>query len=379
MKVDVLVIGGGITGCALAYFLAKAGVRITVAEQYDLNTQGSGSNAGSIHAQLDHHIFADGREAEVETIAPIVPILMAGIEFWKKLEKELEQDFELEIIGGLLVTDRPEQMLTIERKVAFERSIGLDVDVVSASDIRHIAPYISERMVGGAFCPIEGEANALVVTPALARAAMQHGANILTSTRISGLIRSATGFTAETSRGPMTAQTIVNCAGADGGEISRMLGVDLPIFGEPIQVSVTEPAAPLVHHLVYYAAGRLTLKQTKRGALIIGGGWPSRYDAAGRLMLRAESVRDNLRICQLVVPKAGSVRVIRTWPAVVNDTQDALPILGEVPGTPGYFVASFPRMGFTGGPISASIIANMILGRPQNIDVSAFSPTRFLN
>ena len=379
MNADVLVIGGGITGCALAYFLAQAGVRVTVLEQYDLNTQASGSNAGSIHAQLDHNIFADGREAEVKTIAPIVPILMAGIEFWKELEKELAQDFELEIIGGLLVTDRPEQMTTIERKVAYERSIGLDIDVVSATDIRRIAPYIAERMIGGAFCPIEGEANALVVTPALARAAIQHGATILTSTKLAALTRSATGFTAETSRGPITAQTVVNCAGADGGDVSRMLGVDLPIFGEPIQVSVTEPAAPLVHHLVYYAAGRLTLKQTKRGALIIGGGWPSRTDDSGRLTLRAESIRDNLRVCQHVVPKAGSVRVIRTWPAIVNDTRDALPILGEVPGSPGYFVASFPRMGFTGGPISASVVANMILGRPQNIDVSAFSPARFLN
>lgn len=375
MRTDILIIGGGITGCALAYFLAKEGVRATLIEQYELGTQASGSNAGSIHAQLDHNLFAEGHEKELSIISPIVNVLIKSIDFWRSIEKELGVDFELETIGGLLVTDRPEQMRTIEKKVAYERRLGLDIDLLSESDVRRVAPYVSEKMVGGALCPIEGEANALVVVPAFARAATRLGATLMTRTKLLALSGNAGRFVGETSRGRIEADRVVNCAGADAGAVGRLIGIDLPVFGEPIQASVTEPTAPLVRHLVYYAAGKLTLKQSRRGALIIGGGWPARSD--GRLSLRPESLHDNLAICRDVVPKSGSVRVIRSWPAFVNDTADTLPIIGEITGTPGYYVASFPRMGFTGGPLTARVVADMLLGNPQRIDTSPFSPGRF--
>jgi sarcosine oxidase subunit beta len=377
MKTDVLVVGGGITGCALAYFLAKDGARVSLVDRDDLNTQSSGSNAGSIHAQMDHEIFAEGREAEVRQMIPMSTILRAAIACWKQLEAEMDVDFEFEILGGLLVTDRPEQMRTIERKVAFERTLGLPIDLLDASDLRRVAPYVSDAMIGGALCPIEGEANSLVVAPALAAAAVRHGANILIQAQVTALSREQNGFVAETSKGRIEADRVVNCAGAEAAALGKLSGLELPISGEPIQVNVTEPIAPLVRHLVYYAADRLTLKQSRRGALIIGGGWPARYDAAGRPTLRPESLRGNLRVCRHVVPKAGSVSVVRTWPAVVNGTADELPIMGEVRQVPGYFVANFPRMGFTGGPVTARIVANMLLGKPQDLDVSPFACSRF--
>jgi sarcosine oxidase, subunit beta len=377
MKTDVLVIGGGITGCALAYFLASGGARVSLVERHDLNTQASGSNAGSIHAQLDHDIFVDGREHDAQRAAPLALALMAAIDCWKKLEVEMGADFELEILGGLLVTDQPDYMRIIERKVAFERKLGLPTEVFSESDLRRVAPYISDAMVGGAFCPIEGEANSLVVAPALAWAASRRGAEILIKTEIRALSKDGGGFVAETSNGRIEADRVVNCAGADAASVSRLVGTELPVFGEPIQVNVTEPTAPLVRHLVYYAGDRLTLKQSKRGALIIGGGWPAQYDAAGRLALRPESLKNNLRVCRHVVPKAGSVRVIRTWPAVVNGTPDDLPIIDEVKQVPGYFVANFPGRGFTGGPVTGRIVANMLMGKPQDLDISPFSLRRF--
>src|SRR5580704_1522499 len=149
MRTDVLIIGGGITGCALAYFLARSGAKVTLVEQHDLNTQASGSNAGSIHAQMEHQLFAPDREGEAQTHAPMTLMLIAAIEFWKAIEKELGEDFELDIMGGLLVADRAEEMRNIERKVAFERGVGLPVELLSASDLRRLAPYVSEAMIGG--------------------------------------------------------------------------------------------------------------------------------------------------------------------------------------------------------------------------------------
>jgi sarcosine oxidase, subunit beta len=377
MKTDVLIIGGGITGCALAYFLSKDGARVTLVEREDLNSQSSGSNAGSIHAQMDHRLFGDGHDAEIRRNAPMTTLLMAAISLWQGLEKELEMDFELALIGGLLVTDQAEQMRIIEKKVLFERSLGLPVDLLSETDIRGVAPYVSDAMIGGALCSIEGEANALLVAPALAVAAARRGAKIMIKTDVLGLSTDQNGFVAETSKGPIVAERVINCAGAEAAAVGRFLGIELPVFGEAIQVNVTEPTAPLVRHLVYYAGDRLTLKQSRRGALIIGGGWPAAYDADGRPTLRADSLHGNLRVCCHVVPASGSVRVIRTWPGIVNDTADGLPIISELDRIPGCFVANFPRMGFTGGPIAARIIANIILGRPQDLDIRPFSFNRF--
>ena len=260
MKTEVLIIGGGITGCALAYFLAKAGAKAILIERHDLNTQASGSNAGSIHAQMDHAFFAAGREGEAEKHVPMTLVLMAAIEFWKAIEKELEADFELDVIGGLLVADKPEHMGNIERKVAFERRLGLPVELLSAGDVRRIAPYVSDTMIGGALCPIEGEANALVVAPIFAAAAARHGATLMTGTELLALAKLGSSFVAETSRGRIEARRVVNCAGAAAGAVGRLAGIELPIRGEPIQVNVTEPAAPLVRHLVHYAGRQADLE-----------------------------------------------------------------------------------------------------------------------
>ncbi len=377
MKTDVLIVGGGLTGCALSYFLAKAGVKSLLVERFDLNTQASGSNAGSIHAQIEYGLFKED-EAKCKRVAAIlVPLLRKAIALWEKTQGEFDEDFEFDILGGLLVADRPNQMRIIERKAAVERSLGLSVDVLSTGDLRSVAPYVSDMMIGGALCATEGQANALVVTTAFARATASLGATIMTQTQLVGIERNGSGFTAETDKGRIAAERVVNCAGAAGGEVARLVGIELPIFGDPIQVSVTEPVAPLVRHLVYCAGAHLTLKQSRRGALIIGGGWPARRDEAGRLGLKSESVRGNLRVCQDVVPKSGSIRVIRTWPAVVNDTADTLPIMGEVASIPGYYVASFPRMGFTGGPITGRIVADMLLGNDQELDIAPLSPNRF--
>jgi sarcosine oxidase, subunit beta len=377
MKTDVLVVGGGITGCTLAYLLAKNGTQVTVVEQYDLNTQASGSNAGSIHGQMDYGLFEGGRESDLQKHTPFLPFLMEAIKFWQAIEQELKADFELEITGGLLVTDRVDQMPVIERKVAYERRLGLETNVLSADDVRRVAPYINETAVGGELVSTEGQANALVAAPALASAAQSHGATFMINTLVKALSTTRAGFVGDTSKGRIESKIVVNCAGTFGGAVSKLLGVESPIFGKPIQVSVTEPAAPLVRHLVYYAAGKLTLKQTKRGALLIGGGWPSRADTTGRLSLRLESVRDNLRVCQHLVPRSRSIRVVRTWPALVNETGDDLPVIGEVAAVPGYYVASFPGKGFTAGPLAANVIANLILGKTQDIDISTFSPNRF--
>jgi sarcosine oxidase, subunit beta len=383
-ETDVLIIGGGLAGTATAYYLARAGAEVTLLEQSELNTQASGSNAGSIHAQIPHAPFMLAGEDWARIFAPTIPLMLESIRLWQGLEAELGCDLELRLGGGLLVGETEAQLCDIARKARIERAQGLQVELLDAAALRRIAPYVSQRMIGGAFCPTEGKANPLKVTPAFAAAARRHGARIVTRCPVTALAAERGGYRAETGRGDIRAKRVVNAAGARAGRVSAMLGLELPIEGHPIQVNVTEPVAPLVKHLVYFAGEKLTLKQAANGSFLIGGGWPARWSQRGagamaeRPTIDHESLRANLAVAERVVPALASVRLLRVWPAIVNGTADWKPILGEVPGLPGFFMNMFPWMGFTAGPISALITAELVLGRKPSLDIAAFSALRHL-
>jgi len=376
-KTDVLIVGGGLAGAAAAYYLARAGAEATLAERGDLNTQASGSNAGSIHAQIPHEPFVTEGEGWARAFAPTIPLMLESIRLWRGLEAELGQDLEVSLEGGILLAETEGQMRDIARKAALERAQGLDVELLSATDVRRIAPYASPRMIGGAFCPTEGKANPLKATPAFAAAARRHGARILPDCQVLALAAENGGYRVETARGTIRARRVVDAAGAEAGTVAAMLGVRLPIEGHPIQVNVTEPAEPLVKHLVYFAGEKLTLKQARNGTFLIGGGWPARRSPRdGRPAVDPDSLRANLATACRVVPHLAALRLLRVWPAIVNGTADWKPILGEVPGRPGFFIAMFPWMGFTAGPIAALLTAELVLGRKPSLDIAAFSALR---
>ncbi len=209
----------------------------------------SGCNAGSIHAQIPHLPFVEEGEAWARTFGPTIGLLVRSIELWKGLGAELDADLSVKTPGGLLVAETDQHMRDIERKTAIEKEFGLDVEVIDRVDLRRLAPYVSDRMIGGSFSPGEGKANPLAATPAFARAARRLGAQILILTELQGLQAETEGYVARTSRGPIHARRVLDCAGADAGRVAAMLGIDLPIEGHPIQVAVTEPAEPLIRHL----------------------------------------------------------------------------------------------------------------------------------
>ena len=377
MQTDVLIVGGGLAGVATAYYLAREGVEATLIERDDLNAQASGANAGSLHAQIPHEPFVTDGEAWATAYAPAISLLVESIRLWTGLEAELGADLEVSVGGGILLAATEAQCRDIERKMAIERAHGLEVGWLERNALERVAPYIASNILGGAFCPTEGKANPLKATPAFARAALKHGARILGHTTLLGLAPERSGYRAETSAGPIRARRVVNSAGAEAGRVAKMLGLALPIEGHPIQVNVTEPVEPFIPHLVYFAGEKLTLKQAKNGSLLIGGGWPARWsNVAGRPTVGLDSLRANLATAAAVVPRVASARLLRVWPAIVNGTADWKPILGEVPGLPGFFMNMFPWMGFTAAPACALTTAALVLGRKPAIDLARFSVLR---
>ena len=376
---DVLVIGGGLVGAATTYYLARDGVDVALVERFDLNTQASGSNAGSLHVQIPIADFLTQGEVWARNFSPALPLLRESVRLWRTLEVELGAELEVSIEGGILVAETEAQMRAITCKAAIERAAGIDVELLTAADLGGIAPYLSPRMIGGAFYPDEGKANPLKATPAFAAAARRHGARILPNCPVTGLAQEAGAYRVETTAGPIRARRVVNAAGAEAGRVSAMLGFPLPIEGHAIQLSVTEPVEHLVPHLVYFAGERLTLKQAKNGCFLIGGGWPARWSSrADRPCVDPLSLRANLSAARHVMPRLDSVRLLRVWPAIVNGTADWKPILGELPGRPGFFISMFPWVGFTGGPIAALLTTDLVLGRKPRLDVAAFSATRYI-
>jgi len=378
MNTDVLIIGGGLAGCATAYFLAREGIDVLLVEHFDLNTQASGANAGSLHIQIPHDAFVTEGADWAREFAPTIRLMTESTKLWATIGDEIDCDLEVKITGGLLVAHTQGQMRDIGRKADIERRHGVTIELLDRNEVRELAPYISDNVIGGAFCPDEGSANPLKATPGFATAAVHHGARIMCNTEIVGLVEAGNGFVAQTTGGSISAGRIVNCGGADAGAVAAMLGLNLPVEGHPIQVSVTEPAEALVPHLVYAAAEKLTLKQMRNGTFVIGGGWPAtRRSNDNALAVNLRSLRDNLRLALNVVPALADIHVVRSWPAIVNGTADWKPILGEVPGHAGFFMNMFPWMGFTAGPISALAVAELVMGRRPSFDLDRFSAQRY--
>lgn len=373
---DVAVIGGGVTGCAAAHFLSQEGASVALIERYDLNTEASGRNAGGLHGQIQYPPFVGLGEAWAKSFRPALTLMRESLRLWSTLEAELGTDLEVKIGGGVLIAENTEQLRLIHRKATLERAFGSEVHVLSRQELFDLAPYVSDRMVGGMFCELEGKANPLLAGPAFARSARRRGADILLRTPVRAIERIMHGFRLITETGEVRARRVIDCGGAGAGRISELVGVPLPIQDQPIQVTVTEPVAPLIQHLLYFAGKPLTLKQSKTGTLLIGGGWPSRRDSGGRLMVDVGSLRGNLSVAISVVPSIASAQIIRTWPGICPGLPDQLPILGELQSVPGFYVAMFPDLGFTCGPILGKIVSDLALGRRPDVDISNFSPNR---
>lgn len=374
---DIAIIGGGITGCSAAWYLASAGADTLLLEAGELNTEASGSNAGSLHAQIPQDTFLELGDSWAADFAPTLAFLRASIELWSAADKAFNGQLEVRITGGLMLASSEKQLRDIERKAEFERRAGTPAELLDQKAVHAIAPYLAPGIIGGSLCSIEGKASPLLAAPAFARAAQAAGASIRRHTRLLAAERRGSRYRLQTTRGEVDAAKVVIAAGASSAPVARLFdNTRLPLQSAPIQVCVTEPLAPLVRHLLYYARAPLTMKQTLNGTVLIGGGWPARLDARGRPVPDPRSLSQNLGLALEVVPSLASVSLMRTWAATVNGTQDWKPVIGELPGAPGVYLGYVPWMGFTAGPAAGKTVASLARGlEPElGVDVSVFQP-----
>lgn len=384
---DTIVIGGGLLGCATAWMIAREGGRVLLVERDQINQHASGSNAGSLHFQLEYRMIERGTEA-AQKAAEAMPLHLQAAELWSALHALCGETIEVKQTGGLMIAENAEQAALLEKKTELERRWGLDNRMIDRAEIEQIAPYLSKSVVAAAHCPIEGKADARTAGPALARAALKAGAEIRTRTEVTGLSRTAGRWHVELSAGGATeqvsAEAVVIAAGVWTTRIGQMMEADLPTIPLALMMTVTQRVPKLIPHLVQHAGGRLSLKQALDGNILIGGGWPARLmrDAGGEPDFDAKpdllpsSLSGNAEMAIRVLPALSRVPAIRSWVGTTTVTPDQLPLVGAVPGCPGAFVAT-GGSAFTLGPSFAQVLAALVAGRRPETDLTAFDPARY--
>jgi glycine/D-amino acid oxidase-like deaminating enzyme len=382
----VLIIGGGLVGCATAWHLAKAGARVTLVEAGELNAGASGQNAGSLHFQLERRFIENGGGL-TDQVARTLELNAAAVNEWRGLEAELATDLHVTLNGGLMVAERAEEVALLEAKVRWEQAAGLPSRLVDGAQARALCPALSPSIVAADYLTDEGQADPRTVTPTFAAAARAAGAEIRTRTSLVGITRvGAAQFDATLVSGSThsveRAEQIVIAAGGWSGAIASHLNVRLPLSPVALQMNVTARAPPLLNHLIQHAGKRLSMKQATAGNLLLGGGWPALlaqgdggFDLSRRPTLIQTSVVGNLRAAVDTVPQVAQLTLIRSWTGITTNGVDELPIVGELPRVRGCYVA-VGGSAFTLGPTFARSLARTMAGGREPL-LEMVSPTRF--
>lgn len=387
-KYDVLIIGGGLIGCATAFYLARRGAKILLVEKNDINSLASGQNAGSLHFQLEHRLIEHG-DALAEQFSRIIPLNRLATEIWAGLEDDLGEPMDVVMKGGLMAALSQEEVDLLKKKCALEQRHGMDTQLLTSEEARHIAPYLNKKLLAAAYFPHEGHANPRLVTPAFAKGALKQGITLQSHCDVIGLNHCKNQWQArlqirsDDTPYDIKADMVLNAAGAFAGQVGLLANIHLPVFPVPLMMNVTETTEQFLPHLLQRAGAKLSMKQMGAGNILIGGGWSSRFckkngrpDITRRPTIIPENVKKNLALAAELVPDVQQLNLLRCWTGIVGVTGDQLPILGEVPGFPGYFVAT-GGSGFTLGPAYAKLMSELMTTGRTDHDISLYSPGRF--
>lgn len=379
---DVLIVGGGVIGCAAAWRLAAAGARVTLIEAGDINAGASGQNAGSLHFQIERRFIEHG-DTLAGQAARIVALNRLAVDDWRGIEAELGADLHVAMHGGLMVAETPAEVALLEAKARREAAEGLRIRLIDGDEARGIAPYLAPHILAACHAPDEGHADPRALTPALAAAARQSGADIVTHAPVRGIAKAAPGFTVRTDAGNHAADRILVACGVWTQHVCALANLHMPLFPVALLMNATERTAPAVPHLIQHAGRRLSMKQAHAGNILIGGGWPSRmrqrpeggFDLSARPEILEPSLAGNLRAAIDTVPMVARLNLIRSWTGMTAVSADQLPIAGEVPRLPGFYVAG-GGSAFTLGLTIARLLGEAMRGeRAEPLDI--LSPARF--
>jgi sarcosine oxidase subunit beta len=370
---EVVIIGGGISGTAAAYELARTGAKVTLLEQGSLASMASGWTLAGVRQSGRH-------PAEL-------PLATAAVARWVRLGEELGADVEYRREGNLRLARFPEEVPVIQAIVAEQRDLGLDLTYLADNAaVREIAPAIAESVLSASYCPTDGHANPIATVGAFATAAARHGATLHTETAVTAIdVSGGRIHGVRTSQGDIAADVVVVAAGVHTARLCAPLGLDLPIQVSRVAVVQTVPLPPLIQQVLGTAGADFAGRQEVSGRFRLTGGgqpWPHRLEDLaqnGDLVLpRAADVIAALTRGMEVLPALGEAGVARVWGGLLDMTLDALPIIERVPECDGLVIAAgFSGHGFCLGPVTGQIVCDLVIEGTTAFPIQPFTRDRF--
>jgi sarcosine oxidase subunit beta len=364
---DCVIVGGGVIGCALAYYLAREGMTdCVVLEAGHLASGGTGRCGGGIRQQWSTEENAR--------------LAIESVRAFENLSEELDADIEFLQGGYLVLAYTDEDVRQFERNVELQRSLGLPVEVLSPEDIRRkITPMLNTDGVRLAtHCATDGSANPFLTTKAYADAARRLGAAVELYTPVTRVLADGGRVTGvETARGTVSTPIVVNAAGSHSVLLGRTVGIELPITPYRREILVTEPLERFFHPMIISFSFGIYFRQTSHGSVI--GGFADPEEPPGFVETPSLDflVTMSKKLAHLM-PALESVKVVRQWAGLYDVTPDARPLLGATDGLEGFYQASgFSGHGFMIAPAVARLLAQSIAGRKPDLDIEPLNARRF--
>lgn len=368
-EADVIIIGGGIMGCATAYRLASQGVDVLVLEKKEIGNGGSCRNAGGVRQSA-----RDPKELQLAMYA------VANI--WPQLSDELGVDVEYHQGGNLRLglTEKDKQTLTAH--VGKSTKVGLDVKMISGDEARELCPYMSKDVVAASWCPTDGHANPLKTTLGFYRKALQCGVTFVTGVtvlelqKVKGRVRKVI-----TNEGVYEANQILLCAGYESRRIANTVGIDAPVERQFNEVLVTESMPKMFDIMIGVAGGEFYGHQSEHGSFVLGGNsglqaFTSNNDHFVTNSLTAPCISRGII---KYFPTLENTKVVRTWSGWYDQCIDVLPIIDNIKEVEGLTVAfGFSGHGFGISPAVSIALSELIMkGESTTIDISGLKYDRF--
>lgn len=362
MNQDVIVIGGGVMGCAAALQMAEAGRRVRLIEARALGSGATGVNAGTLSLQIKR--------------VSLMPYAIRGAELWSAMGERLGLDLHFRQPGGLNLAFTEAEAETLQKNMRQRQDVGLPIRFLSQREVEDIEPALSDRVLMASHCPLDGYASSSVVGRAFGRGLKAHGVTVSEWDEVTGVDFRDGEWQVEARTGRYGAPLVLFAAGAWNRALLQKVDVDLPVAWRVNQMSVSERSPPLLNGVVGHVSGLMSLKQAPNGTIIIGGGWQGIGNPGepGRPM--AENLANNLRFAAHALPALRNLRIVRSWYGYDSVSPDVMPMAGAVPGREGLFMISCVRGGFTIGPCIGALVGDAMLGREPALPL--FDPARFI-
>lgn len=382
---DVIIVGGGIMGCSIAWHLGKLGKHALVLERKDVASGAAGATDGVV----GYHTKKPGHQMD---------LAVQSIAMFDHLGEELGEEIEYGLhAGGMQPVEDRMQWDVLSEIVAAQVKSGVDIRMISAEEACAIEPNLAKDIYGAMYSPTGGKINPLKLTMAYARAAKRLGAVIQTETTVTGfLIEDGAVRGVRTDRGDYYADVVVNACGAWAGRVAALAGFDFPIKPRKGQLAVTEPVGKYMTATIQCArynvikfrpevitdqaalklGASLSIEQQENGTMIIGA---TREFVGFEEQNTFEAIDVMMRRAARFFPALKDVSVIRFFTGFRPYTPDGMPLLGPVRGLKGFYMAAgHEGDGIALSPVTGKLISEQIVYGESSYNIDVFSSDRFL-